>query len=44
VPSHDSKPALLHPGRRINWSLVAILAGLLLAWTVLVIAVLRALS
>ena len=41
---HGSKPGLIQRPVRVNWLLLSILLGLLLAWLVLVIAVLRAYS
>jgi hypothetical protein len=38
------KPGLWHPGRRVNWWLVCLLAGLLTVWFVAVIALLRVLA
>lgn len=38
------KPGLWQTGRRINWWLITILAGLLIAWTILVVAVLRVMA
>lgn len=38
------KPGLWHPGRRINWWLVAILVGVLIVWTILVAAVIRVMT
>lgn len=36
-----AKPGLIQPGTGVNWLLLCVLVGLLLAWFVLVVAVLR---